>query len=441
MIHTRSMRRKAGCFVLPLLALAAGGGLLAAAACSSDSPGTSAAPPGPSSAPVDGSFGEGSAPEPVDAAVPPGNVCGDGRGLQASSTWPMPGDCPTRAGWSPQRGPAGGKILWTAPLPTSGASSPALVASGVEAWVGADDGNVYYLSNGHPLFAQPTGGPVESSAAIRADGAAIIAGGDGVLYALTPAPPGAGSDAGDADASYPRPRVVFALTLGPMASSPAVAADGTIYVATLDGKLVAVTSDGKGTRWAAPTHDANGSSPAIGQDGTIYVGSSDHHLYAVHPDGSQAWAADLGAEVHASPAVGGDGTIYLGTLDGVLHAVAPDGTPRFGYATGGAITETPAVYAGAVYVGSADKKLHAVSTVDGKGLWTYGTLGAVGTPLVAGDGTVYVGSADEHVYAITPKGSLLFAATVNGRVKGALALGTGPELVASTDKGVVAFGP
>ena len=439
MVYARPMVRKVGGLVaLALAVVAAAGSTLAAAACSSDAP--VEAPPPPPPATLDGSFLADSGPaEPVDASIAAGDVCGDRSGLQATSTWPMPGQCPTRAGYSPLQGPASGTILWTSPLPTSGASSPVLVASGVEAWVGADDGNVYYLSNGKPLYAQPTGGPVRSSAAIRADGAAVIAGGDGVLYALVPAH--GGGDAGDAGASYPLPSVVFALTLGPMASSPAIARDGTIYVATLDGNLVAVAPDGKGTRWAAPTHDANGSSPAIGQDGTIYVGSSDHHLYAIHPDGSQAWATDLGAEVHASPAVGGDGTIYIGTLDGVLHAVAPTGGSRFTYATGGAITETPAVYAGGVYVGSADKMLHAVSTVDGKKLWTYPTLGAVGTPLVTASGTVYVGSTDEHVYAISPKGNLLFAATVRGRAKGALAIGIGPELLVSTDKGVVAIGP
>jgi outer membrane protein assembly factor BamB len=437
------LRTVAGSCALALLAVAAGGALLAAAACSSDEP--AAEPPPPPSGPIDGSFlSETGPPEPVDVTVPPGDVCGDRSGLQATSTWPMPGQCPTRAGYSSLQGPESGAISFTALLPTSGASSPVLVASGVEAWVGADDGNVYYLSRDAPLFAQPTGGPVRSSAAIRADGAAVIAGGDGVLYALAPGRAeldAGGADAGDAAVLYPPPTVVFALTLGPMASSPAIGRDGTIYVATLDGNLVAVTPDGKGTRWAAPTHDANGSSPAIGQDGTIYVGSSDHHLYAVHPDGSQAWATDLGAEVHASPAVGGDGTIYLGTLDGVLHAVAPNGTSRWTYPTGGAITETPAVYAGGVYVGSADKMLHAVSTVDGTKLWTYGTLGAVGTPLVTVDGTVYVGSTDEHVYAITAKGNLLFASTIRGRAKGALALGGGRELLVSTDKGVVAIGP
>ena len=36
------------------------------------------------------------------------------------------------------------------------------------------------------------------------------------------------------------------------------------------------------------------SSPAIGADGTIYVGSMDNYLYAINPDGTQQWAFATG---------------------------------------------------------------------------------------------------------------------------------------------------
>ena len=36
------------------------------------------------------------------------------------------------------------------------------------------------------------------------------------------------------------------------------------------------------------------SSPAIGADGTIYVGSQDYNLYAINPDGTQRWAFPTG---------------------------------------------------------------------------------------------------------------------------------------------------
>ncbi|MDN5325305.1 MAG: hypothetical protein PWP02_1024, partial [Thermosipho sp. (in: thermotogales)] len=59
------------------------------------------------------------------------------------------------------------------------------------------------------------------------------------------------------------------------------------------------------------------SSPAIGADGTIYVGSDDDYLYAINPDGSLKWKI---YGINNSPAIDSDGTIYVGgTFD--LYAV------------------------------------------------------------------------------------------------------------------------
>jgi outer membrane protein assembly factor BamB len=62
------------------------------------------------------------------------------------------------------------------------------------------------------------------------------------------------------------------------------------------------------------------SSPAIGADGTIYVGSWDYNLYAVKPDGTLRWKFAAGNPVFSSPAIGADGTVYFGS-DGNLYAV------------------------------------------------------------------------------------------------------------------------
>jgi outer membrane protein assembly factor BamB len=63
------------------------------------------------------------------------------------------------------------------------------------------------------------------------------------------------------------------------------------------------------------------SSPAVGADGTIYVGSDDHNLYAINPDGSLKWRYDTGDKVYSSPAIGSDGTIYAGSDDDNLYAI------------------------------------------------------------------------------------------------------------------------
>ena len=43
-------------------------------------------------------------------------------------------------------------------------------------------------------------------------------------------------------------------------------------------------------KWSLNTGDSIASSPAVGADGTIYVGSWDRTFYAVNPNGSLKWA-------------------------------------------------------------------------------------------------------------------------------------------------------
>jgi outer membrane protein assembly factor BamB len=383
---------------------------------------------------------DGAPPEP-DAEPSPGDVCGNGAGFEEGAPWPLRGGCTTRAGWSALPGPTAGQVSFSVPAAV-GESSPA-VSSAALVWVGTTDGLVLTMtSEGSVPFAHRTGGAVKSSPAIDVAGHAIIGSTDGFLYSISPERGPRDKDAGtDGGPNYPPALVVFKLAVGPIASSPVIGADGTIYVGTTDGKLVAVAGDGSAILWSATTNDTVGSSPAIGQDGTIYVGSSDGKLYALASDGTSRWALDLGSPIHGSPAVGGEGTVYIGSSDGKLHAVSAAGSERWAYATGGAIAGTPAVYAGSVYVGSEDRKLHAVSTLSGTARWTYDTLGAVGTPVIGPDGTVYVGSTDARLYAIKSTGTLFYAVNVKGAVKSAPAIGAGPSLYVTTENALVAVSP
>lgn len=58
---------------------------------------------------------------------------------------------------------------------------------------------------------------------------------------------------------------------------------------------------------------ASGSGPVIAPDGTVYLGSSEGRLVALRADGSELWASQLpGVQgIVSSPAVGGDGSIYV----------------------------------------------------------------------------------------------------------------------------------
>ncbi|MFZ0889493.1 MAG: PQQ-binding-like beta-propeller repeat protein [Candidatus Binataceae bacterium] len=189
-------------------------------------------------------------------------------------------------------------------------------------------------------------------------------------------------------------------------SSPAIGADGTVYVGSLDNNLYAIRPSGT-MKWKFAAGDEVWSSPAVGTDGTIYVGSNDNNLYAVRPNGTMKWKFQTYGEVYSSPAIGADGTIYVGWDNGNLYAVRPNGTMKWNFHAGREVDSSPAIGAdGTIYVGSSDyvgsgnNDLYAVRP-NGTMKWKFSTgLYVDSSPAIGADGTIYVGSEDGNLYAI-----------------------------------------
>jgi outer membrane protein assembly factor BamB len=240
------------------------------------------------------------------------------------------------------------------------------------------------------------GSAVYSSPAITADGTVYVGTETGSIFAVNP----------DGSPKWIRS------TLGPVYSSPAIGADGTVYVGCWDKWLCAFTPDGN-RKWTAGVGPPGFASPAISTDGTAYIGSVVGCLYAINPDSSQKWHASAGAITCSSAAIGADGTVYVGSWDSKLHAINPDGSLKWEYATGDKVLSSPAIGAdGTVYVGSKDNNFYAVNP-DGSLKWSYTTGGSVCfSPAIGADETVYVGSLDGMFYAINPDGSLKWSYAV-----------------------------
>ena len=103
-------------------------------------------------------------------------------------------------------------------------------------------------------------------------------------------------------------------------SSPAIGADGTIYVGSVDKRLYAIDPNGT-LKWAYETEGKIWTCPAIGSDGIIYVGSEDERLYAINPDGSLKWKYRTGDRIFSSVAIGPNSTLYVGSHDRNLYAI------------------------------------------------------------------------------------------------------------------------
>ena len=201
---------------------------------------------------------------------------------------------------------------------------------------------------------------------------------------------------------------------GETESSPALALDGTIYIGTFHGWLLAISPDGK-IKWKFRTKVEIKSSPAIAADGTIYFGSRDRNFYALTPKGKLKWRQTTGGWVDSSPAIAADGTVYFGSWDKTFYAVAPDGKLKWKFATSNLLTTSPAIAAnGTIYFCSHDKCLYAL-TPDGKLKWKFLTGAEIdSSPTIAADGSIYFQSTDGIFYALRPDGSELWRQRLGG---------------------------
>lgn len=282
---------------------------------------------------------------------------------------------------------------------------------------------------GQRVWAFTVGGFVSASPAVTADSGTVYVGveartGGGRVFAVT-------RDGAQRWVTSPD-------FLGPVSSSPAIGADGTVYVGSSDGRLYALNPANGSVRWQFNVRAFVTSSPAIGADGTIYFGAGDGRLYAVSAAGGLVWSVQTDNVIESSPAIGPDGTIYVGSYDRNVYAIAPNGVERWRYPTGGIIYGSPALARnGTIYVGSADQRLHAIAP-DGTRRWDFGTNGDIqSSPVLGADGTVYFASTDLHFYAVAPDGTLRWRTFLNTTTASTAAVRADGVIIVGADDGVV----
>jgi len=246
-----------------------------------------------------------------------------------------------------------------------------------------------------------------------------------------------------------RAHVAFAVPVGGAAATEvAVAPDGArLYVATLAGELVALSRDGL-ERFRVPLgkdkkgHPARSYvAPAVGPDGTVYVGSDAGKLLAVTPEGRVKMSVDLGDEVDVAPLVlpGGDVVVAAGKA---VVRVDPRGNVVQKFEAKKKVYTAPAL------VGRDPSKLdaHDLVVVGSQDDHVYGlvvgtfevafrtTLGADvdGSPAVFDDGTFAVGTDAGEVVRLGTDGRVLGRTSVGGFVRGPLSIARNGDVLVGT---------
>ncbi len=340
-------------------------------------------------------------------------------GSARASEWVSLGGNFRRTGLSESYGPEAGCVKWQ--FDANGPVS-ASVTAGIDGRVHipCEDGKVYTLdANGVLLWSYDANSPLLSSPTIGSDGTIYVGSESGTLYAI------------DVNGSlrWTHP------TDGPIYSSPAVSEDGnSIYVCSQDGILYALRTDGN-ELWRfemdgpAELPSATFASPAVGADGTIYIaGLYDPNLYAIEPnDGSVKWSCSFAFAVEpgnpnsemksglpfASPVVAADGTIYQTLIyDSNLCAIEPnDGTIKWS-------------------VNLADP---ASGWFDANYAVEYFDVDSWSEPALGPDGTIYVSFDDPYLRAVEPNGSIKWIVPIGDTGGFTLAVGNDGLIYAAGD--------
>jgi outer membrane protein assembly factor BamB len=272
-------------------------------------------------------------------------------------------------------------------------------------------------------------------------------------------------------------------------STPAVAADGTIYAAGQDN----YGTDTAGGLWkfdpATGTATAIlaqgwylGSSPAIGPDGTIYAGSIDGVVYAVKPNGTLVYqsapptcSGGQAPLIQGSPALDSGGNLYVGygcagDTTGGLHGgvlkVSPTGavlwqveSPAGSAQVKGGEVSTAVVLSSdgsTLYAEDIQGHVFAVQTGSGTIAWTFklaggvgvGTQGTVASPALSPDGgTLYVAFLPDSrdginaLYALNASNGQVVGQAGAAQINASPAVDANGNVVVASTAGLAAYSP
>lgn len=230
-------------------------------------------------------------------------------------------------------------------------------------------------------------------------------------------------------------------------SCPVFGTDGTVYVGGYSkaGKgFYSLNSSLTTTNWVFEAGQDFNSTPAVGADGTIYVSSTNDNIYAINPDGTEKWRAVYGTWAATAIALGEDGTVYFagenGT-EGVLIAYDPNtGTEKWRNVLPAKANQGgPAIATdGTIYLGGYEEKMIAYNP-DGSEKWAYTANGPIETvPAIDNDGNLYFGDLAGFFHVVSPDGEKLWKVVKLGdEIHSSAAIGSdGIIYVAANEGGV-----
>ncbi len=197
----------------------------------------------------------------------------------------------------------------------------------------------------------------------------------------------------------------------PLWSQPTLNKDGnTVYLSSMDQRVYALQADTGSKQWE--TVDLGGAvvaSPIPGPDGTLYVGTFAGEMLALdNATGSVKWRYPTTAWVWSAVALD-DHNIYFGDIKGNLHAVAMTGGEKvWMIETSQTISSKPLIKGEQIYYTTEGPAVYAID-LNGHPLWEQNLGGNIYAPVHA--------AGDALLITPTSKDALLVALTDGGATR------------------------
>ncbi len=189
----------------------------------------------------------------------------------------------------------------------------------------------------------------------------------------------------------------------PLHASPAIV-DQHVYLATEDGRAVALDRHTGQLIWAYRTGWISSSTPAVVGDAVIIAIRPGSVFSLNRHTGALRWKTDLQHPFFAlaSPLVA-HGSVYIGAEDGKLHALdVATGQPRWAFATKNWILSTAAYTEDRVFVVSQDTLVYVIGADTGRRRFIYPTgrgRHLTASPAIKGE-RAYIGSTGGRISAM-----------------------------------------
>jgi outer membrane protein assembly factor BamB len=205
--------------------------------------------------------------------------------------------------------------------------------------------------------------------------------------------------------------------------------NGTIFIASMNGKIIAIDSSND-TTLGAPIQlsvvsssgilsCSSSSVPLVIYASPVVVNTPDPgtvvYVGGYQDDKIHGFLFKDGALVEKNPTflsdqlngqiVGGiavdNNTLYFATSDGTVYSLnAKDLSVNWSHKINSKIWSAPTVDGDTLYIGCFNKTVYALNIADGTEKWQYKTDGSINSTPVIYNNTVYIGDYDRHFYAL-----------------------------------------